>query len=652
MEYIKVLETPGGVAFLNKVARSLADGWNVAVVLPDPLRTAGFLEAVRKALRAAGGPRLDVADCAGLSGCPASLEALLGTLPQADRRRRRRQPADYFRPSESDYLKLIALYGLELLSPEQALADAKELAAASEASWEGPGGGAGKEGMRFLAVLRPDFPQIPEAKGLVTFNWWGVLSQADCDQLFEEAASDSASPLSETDYWWLKAIAAGVGGDDPWIIGEVVSRRPTGIGTVRDILEAHPLAGSIPQDFEFEGRLLYPGISPAGTAPPSQARDRDLWALGLLSPNRFNLYHPALLVAGGQLLDMFVSRGQRDILFPLVDQVHGALIHILESELGAGCWEHYITDDYLRYRALREMGPLAKALKDCVKPASFPLRYVVKELAEHAERWKIIRHMAAHSQMLDYKNWTEAAELYRKASEKFFSGQETGGRANGHPNPEHGRANGHPGQDRSSPSRFDAGQRTSNAPGPQPRQGATRPHYHPGAYSPPPRDDVPSSSPFAEALAKFQLKDEPARPPAAEEPSQAGAPSEPSAAGARSEPSAAGAPAVPAAAGAPSEPSAAGAPSEPSAAGAPSEPSAAGAPSEPSSAGAPSEPSAAEAPSEPSAAGALSPRSRPAKAKAPRPRAGAIPPPPRSGAPAAASPRAASAARKRRNARF
>ncbi|MDR1079766.1 MAG: hypothetical protein LBQ79_02080 [Deltaproteobacteria bacterium] len=430
MEYMRILDTPGGVLYLKKAMSALASGWNVVLVLPDTLRNPAFLETARKRLRTLGGPAVTAADAVATPSAE-GLSPLMATLPGADRRKKRKPIVDYFRPSESDFMKVTAFIGLETLSEAAQAAAAKELAAASEASFEGPGGGEGREGMRFMALVRPGFPQIPEARGLKVFPWWGAASRADFDLLFEEAASEAGSALSEADYWWLKALAAGVGGDDPRLIGAMIEQEPRDVESVRRILAAHPLAKLVPQDFEFEGALLYPGISPSRSTPPDRGQQLELWAEGLISPNRYSLYHPVLLSPGGPLLDSFVSRGQRDVLFPLVDQVHGAIVHILEAELGTGLWDHYIPESSMREAALREMGPLFKAMKDYIRPQASGQRFFVKELSDLAERWKLIRHLAAHSQVLDYRSWEKAVDLYSRSRERLFFGQAFNGASNG-----------------------------------------------------------------------------------------------------------------------------------------------------------------------------------------------------------------------------
>jgi hypothetical protein len=240
--------------------------------------------------------------------------------------------------------------------------------------------------------------------------------------LFEEAAAARDRPLSDADYWWLKSIAAGVGGDDPWLIGAVADSEPRDREDVRRILAAHPLSLKIPQDFQFEGEFLYPGISPARSAPPERPGDKALWASGLLSPNRYSLYHPALLAGSGKLLDSFLSRGKRDVLFPLVDQVHGAIIHWLEAGLGHGCLDHYIPDECQREAALREIGTLCKAMYDSIHPESYGLRQLVKDLRDLAKRWKGIRNSAAHFLDLDYRDWVAAVDQYGRARESLFAG--------------------------------------------------------------------------------------------------------------------------------------------------------------------------------------------------------------------------------------
>ncbi|MDR1314602.1 MAG: hypothetical protein LBQ12_13170, partial [Deltaproteobacteria bacterium] len=249
MEYMKLLDTPGGAAYLKRAMSALAGGWNVVLVLPDNLRNTAFIEAAKKRLRSLGGPAMVVADASGSSDST-GLASLMSALPGADKRRKRKPFVEYFKPSDSDFLKITAFIGLETLSESAQGTAAKELAAAAEVSSEGPGGGEGKEGMRFLALIRPGFPLLPEVKGVKFFPWWGAASRADFDILFEEAATSRPKPLSEADYWWLKALAAGVGGDDPRLIGAVVEREPKDLESVRKILADHPFADRVPANFE------------------------------------------------------------------------------------------------------------------------------------------------------------------------------------------------------------------------------------------------------------------------------------------------------------------------------------------------------------------------------------------------------------------
>ncbi|MDR1037595.1 MAG: hypothetical protein LBT40_13850 [Deltaproteobacteria bacterium] len=417
MDSMTILETPGGQAYMKRSMKALSEGWNVVLIVPDPLRTPEFLEEAKRKLRSQGGPGMISVDVSGLRTRD-GLSELMAELPGVDRKLKRKQFADFFRPSASDYMKVTAFTGFEGLPADFREVAGRELASAAEASHEGPGGGQGREGMRYLALVRPGFPQLGDFRGVKVFPWWGSASSVDSDLLFEQAAADCT--LDETVYWWLKALCAGVCGDDPSLISRIVENVPRTLGQVREILADHPLAKLIPPDFAFKAAYLYPGISPTRSDPPDRGQDLELWAAGLLSPGRYSLYHPALLSAEGAPLASFISRGQRDVLFPLVDQVHGAVVDILENTLGTGVWEHYIKDPDVRDSAMREIGPLFRAMKEYIRPRDSGQWIFVRELSVLPERWRDIRHLAAHSRVLEYRTFERAVECYSKYRERHM----------------------------------------------------------------------------------------------------------------------------------------------------------------------------------------------------------------------------------------
>jgi hypothetical protein len=459
-----IQRTRGGEHFFDEIARAILAGDNVIVVLPERERVPEIAEAIKRRVRKKSGPPVDILDS---SKKASNLLSFMNSQKIFQRQREKKLAfSEFFGSSEIDSHKVLCIF-----DPEAAIAAAtaapdgskesplfadmaRDLTEAATASRVKNKLHQNPRGYRFLAIVSPHFPTCPNVEGLTTVNWWGRTTSIDQEIMFEEAVAD-LEPMEDVLYWWLKAVCLAVGGDDPFLIDRIVKESPKRLEQIKDILTSHPIhpyfSRNCPvgpgeerrqegQDFEYEGRLLYRGVTHIPGDPPMTHYHRNLWEKGLLSPNRLCMYHPVVLTGDLDLLEKFIVSGQLTIFFSLIDQVLGTIIHIVEEMLGKGAFEHYIREEIMNSRdkahlgkeerekevlkllqkTLTEIGPMAYSLKFLINPADSHKSFIVKELTTLAYAWVNLRNIAAHNEMCSYENLEKAMSLYETTRRSFL----------------------------------------------------------------------------------------------------------------------------------------------------------------------------------------------------------------------------------------
>jgi hypothetical protein len=418
-----LLQTPSGTKFLDRIATELKSGNNVIVYAPDPIRNDTFLSMINTTLKKKGIYQMSIASGADYKG-PPNLASLMAAQPDITKTMRKKTFADYFKSNSKDMLFIRCISNLENFPSESHQEVFKELTEACQASRVNSSTGQKPTGLRFLAVLSPRFASFPNMEGVVTINWWGVTSSIDHNVIFEDCIDRLPTKPSETMYWWLKAVCLGVGDDDPWLINELVNHFPMDLTMVANVIKTHPLykkhSKTLTANFDYDPQLLYTGVSREVPPPPEDAARRLLWAQGLLNPGRLCSYHPVVLVLKDSILKKFVITGQVHVFFPLVEQVMGTIIQIIESRLGEGVWDHYIQSEKHREDALCEIGPLSYHLKHTIKPTDNLSSYLVYEVANLSYQWRQVRHLSAHLRICEFTTLENAINLYHEA-EKYLN---------------------------------------------------------------------------------------------------------------------------------------------------------------------------------------------------------------------------------------
>ncbi|MDR2461254.1 MAG: hypothetical protein LBE38_10860 [Deltaproteobacteria bacterium] len=416
-----LLQTPGGEYFKGSVVDHLKSGNNVVVYLPDSLKAEVFLNSINETLLNSGISKMYIANAASYNGLPC-LAALMAAQPEITRALCKRRFADYFKSGLDETLQVRAIANLDRFPAESLVDIYAELLEANSVlrAHSSPND---PKGLRFLVILSPRFPPFPKMEGVVTLNWWAVITTVDHMTLFAKAINSLKSKPTETMYLWLKSICRGVGDNDPWLINELVNRMPLELSTIADIIKNHPLyqlhfRTSKPQLF-YHHEFLYSGISHEFPPPPQDDYHRNLWAQGLLNPGGLCSYHPVILVQSESILKKLVISGQIHVYFPLVEKAKNTIFQIIESRLGEDVWKDYIFNERVREEVLCEIGPLAYHLEHSIKPDDTHLSSLVKQMAHLARAFSQLSHLSAHHMICQYSTLERALKLYHDA-EKYL----------------------------------------------------------------------------------------------------------------------------------------------------------------------------------------------------------------------------------------
>jgi hypothetical protein len=398
--------------FIITISSELKNGNNVILRVPFPNLNREFISMIQKVVRDNAGPELDFLD-ASLKTDYKSLLSFLNDNDSLNRHSQRRKNIQSFFSPENGHYSVICVTGLDSWSEAAQKNAARELSELVNYTREQNRKNRRAEGRRFLVMVSPLFPLPPEGDGLSVMNWWGVTSPADHEYFFEECVNESKREHTQDVYWWLKSICFAVGGDDPDLIRNIVETVPLTLNDIEKILLNHPLAKNKKLQDSYFRHLLFRTLSPDPGKPPSALRERQLWSQGLLAPNRYGLYHPVMLTCDVVALEKTLAMGQREVFFPLVDQVHAFISFIVEEKIG--------TLDYLlrndpnqesnREKMQMEISVLNYILIHQLRytPQDFP---ELQNLINLGTLWTRIRHINAHVRMLPYEELKNAISSY------------------------------------------------------------------------------------------------------------------------------------------------------------------------------------------------------------------------------------------------
>ncbi|MDR2339962.1 MAG: hypothetical protein LBF40_07515, partial [Deltaproteobacteria bacterium] len=320
--------------FILKLSRRLKEGSNVVLRVPSPNLNQDFLKTIQRVVKDSAGPELIPLDASKRKDSK-SLHAFLNLELSSKRQARRQKSLEALFQSDNGHSAVYMITGLDSwIEPakKKAASELSEVAANTlghaskgKASGQRPGG------YLFLAIVDPLFPLPDKNLGLTILDWWGVTSPSDHEFMFEGIMADHNPPHSQDMYWWLKAMSFSVGGDDPLLIGSIVREAPLTLIDVKGLLLSHPLAKEKLATDHFPKDLLFRNLSPDPGSPPERPSERRLWAAGLLAPNRYSLYHPVMLARDDKILEKIIAMGQREVFFPLTDQVHAFISYAVEE---------------------------------------------------------------------------------------------------------------------------------------------------------------------------------------------------------------------------------------------------------------------------------------------------------------------------------
>jgi hypothetical protein len=398
--------------FITGIGEELKKGNNVILRIPAPNLNDNFLRSLQRIIREHAGPELEILDAGRKTDYKSLLSFLNDELSLRNKTDRKKNIQAHFK-SESGTFSALILHGLDSWSEASQKQVSVELShIVSFTRNEGRNRGR-LEGRRFLALVSPLFNLPPDSEGLSILNWWGVTTPADHEFLFEEYINDRRESMPQAMYWWLKAISHSVGGDDPQLIEAIVERAPRTLDEVGEILLQHNPSKSRLGQSDYHRHFLFRKLSPDPGRAPSQKSDRRLWSLGLLAPNRYSLYHPVMLTLDPAILEKTIAMGQREVFFPLIDQVHAFITYVVEEKIGS--LEHLFQDDPesdKKYeKILSEISFLHYSLQNLVKGSvqEFP---ETQSLCALSKLWTNIRNLSAHVRMLPYEYLEKAISHY------------------------------------------------------------------------------------------------------------------------------------------------------------------------------------------------------------------------------------------------
>jgi hypothetical protein len=401
--------------FVLKIIKRLQDGSNVLLRIPAPNLNPEFIKIFQRTNKRHAGPDTEHLDASKKPESRSLVAFLNSEGSRTGHGRRRQNITDHFKP-QNGHFSVIAINGLDSWSQAAQENAARELVEIARYTKGLGKKSARAEGARFLAFVSPMFPVPADAGDMDIVDWWGVTTKADHEFLFEEYMFDRQEPYTQEMYWWLKALAFSVGGDDPSLIKAIADKAPQTIGEVKAMLLEHPLARNRKIMEGPQKHLLFRSLSPDPGKPPSSGSERLLWSMGLLAPSRYGLYHPVMLAQDEELLEKYMAIGQREVFFPLIDQVHSFFSYILEEKLGFPPEELYVDDpnrEELTDKLKVEISGLLYTLIYRVKKTQHDF-YECQSIIDVAKSWTQIRHQNAHTQAVPYGEFKRAFDSYEQ----------------------------------------------------------------------------------------------------------------------------------------------------------------------------------------------------------------------------------------------
>jgi hypothetical protein len=396
--------------FILRISEELGSGNNVIVRIPEPNLNKEFIKSLQRIIRDYAGPELELLDGSKKTDYKSLISFLNDEL--ANRTERKKNIQAYFK-SEYNVFSAFTIYGLDSwseASQKHVVGELNNIVAFTREQNKSRGQ---VEGKRFLAFVSPLFPLPPDQDGLTILNWWGITSPADHEFLFEEYVNERTLDSPEM-YFWLKALSLSVGGDDPQLIKTIVENEPVTLEDVKEILKNHPLSKLKTPSSSFERHLLIRNLFFEPGKPPENPQEQKLWSLGLLAPNRYSLYHPVMLAKDSVILEKTIAMGQREVFFPLIDQVHAFITFVVEDKIGS--LEHIFQNDpdkITKYEKVQtEISFLHYTLQHLIKNTQleFP---ETQTLCSLSKLWTNIRHQNAHIQMLPHEYFKKAMSHYK-----------------------------------------------------------------------------------------------------------------------------------------------------------------------------------------------------------------------------------------------
>jgi hypothetical protein len=409
---IMIWQTINGQKFCREAVKALMSGKNVFMALPSPLLGPEFFAALDLALSS-----LTIGEIRFISASDypeaQSLTELISQNLEPDENQKITGAGDLrelLTAAQDRYLFFPIVSGLSAWPTEAQARAARELSELASLTEDKHKGLREPEGFRIMLVASPDFPKPGREDALLHHYWWGTTAATDHEFLFDSYIAQSP-PEEPAMFWWLKALCLSLGWDDTFIISRIVSQKPIVIEDITSILQESPLYS---KDVSLEGwsdSLFFRGLDPKPGPPPQNPKDIALWAKGLISANHYSFIHPSLLSNDEDLLLQAISRGQRDVFFPLVDQIHGIITRYVTRSLGSGIFDHLIKDAKNRDDILYEIGPLSYFLSHNLK-GQRSLKPVLNDLIDLANSWTHIRHMSAHNRIVYYDELQLAINNY------------------------------------------------------------------------------------------------------------------------------------------------------------------------------------------------------------------------------------------------
>ncbi|MDR2339604.1 MAG: hypothetical protein LBF40_05685, partial [Deltaproteobacteria bacterium] len=133
-----------------------------------------------------------------------------------------------------------------------------------------------------------------------------------------------------------------------------------------------------------------------------------------------------MLARDDKILEKIIAMGQREVFFPLTDQVHAFISYAVEEIIGSieplfGGGEE---GAYKYEQAQTEIRFLRDTLKNLAIPAH-PKVHELYELQHLATLWVYIRNLNAHIQMLRHDKLKTAMEYYAKLYKNVIPGRDS-----------------------------------------------------------------------------------------------------------------------------------------------------------------------------------------------------------------------------------